>query len=91
MTTHSEQLISLITFCVVVLTNFALLVKMHVKLQDLLVWQQRVDSHLVDTSRHLDPSRDDRRWDEVQRRLESLERKVDRVLTLETKRRDTDE
>ena len=86
-----EKTIAIISVSVVVLTNFALLVRMWVKLQDLLAWQQRLDAHVGDTTRHLDPHRDDFRWIEVQRRLDSLERKVDKVLTFEARRKDTDE
>jgi len=85
------QTLALVSTGIVVLTNFALLVRMGVKVQDLLHWQPRVDSHIADTTKHLDPHRDDYRWTEVQRRLDSLERKVDKVLVLESRKRDTDE
>lgn len=33
--------------------------------------------HEMDNQRHIDPIRDEQRWDELMRRLERIERKID--------------
>jgi hypothetical protein len=39
---------------------------------------ERLRAHELDNRRHLDPERDSERWGELMRRLESIERKVER-------------
>lgn len=67
-----------------VLGNFAILVKMYTKVNELDVWKGRVDAHMADGDRHLDPRRDGRRWDDYEKRLDRIERKLDTVIALES-------
>lgn len=39
---------------------------------------QRLYIHETDTKRHLDPERDERRWQELLRRLDQIEQKIGR-------------
>lgn len=75
--------VSLIGLGVVVLTNFALLVKDHVKVTELVEWREDVDAHMGNTERHIDPKRDGERWSDLTRRMDRMEKKLDNILTLE--------
>lgn len=79
----SSTLIALISLGVVILTNFAYFVKQSVKVSDLVQWREIVDRHLIDSDRHIDPKRDDKRWLDLEKRLDKIDKKVDNLLTLE--------
>lgn len=79
----SSSLVAFISIGVVLLTNFAYLVKQYVKVNDLLKWQESVDRHMADTDRHIDPKRDEKRAAELDKRLDRIEKKVDNLLSLE--------
>ena len=40
---------------------------------------QEVKTHELDTAHHIDPERDERRWQELLRRLDRIEAKLDAV------------
>jgi len=88
-----EKMIPWIMLAMAALGNFAILVKMYVTVTELGLWREKkVDPHIADTEKHLDARRDNWRMDELQRRLERMERKLDTVLAFEAKKKgDTDE
>lgn len=63
--------------------NFAILVRMYVKVQEFDLWKSTVERHISDRECHLDPKRDGWRWDGLEKRLERVERKLDTVIELE--------
>jgi len=79
----SGTIIGWIGIGVTVLGNFAILVKMYTKVTELDQWKAKVDTHMADGERHLDPRRDGRRWDDYEKRLDRIERKLDTVIALE--------
>ena len=72
------------TLASLVLTNFAILVRMNVKTSDLIIWQAKVDIHLADTQKHLDPHRDETRWQDLIKRMDRFEKKLDNLLAVES-------
>ncbi len=67
--------------------------KEFVELVSLVTWRNnKVDPHISDGEKHLDQRRDGWRMDELQRRLERMEKKLDAVLAFEAKKKgETDE
>jgi hypothetical protein len=76
-------IVSLIGLGIIVLTNFALLVKDHVRVQELVEWREDVDLHINNLERHIDPKRDGERWSDLIKRVDKMDRKLDNILTLE--------
>lgn len=72
-----------LTFGVLFLSNFAWLIRMYVKLEDLLEWRRRVESHLSDITIHIDPRRDEDKWKSLYRTLEKMDQKLDNIYLLE--------
>lgn len=66
-----------------VLGNFAILVKMYTKVNELDAWKAGVEQHMKDSEKHLDPRRDGWRWDGFEKRLDRIERKLDTVVAME--------
>lgn len=91
----STEWIGTASLGVMLLGLFYGFVKTFSKVEDLLKWkEQKVDPHLENRSVHLDPARDEKRWDDLTKRLDKLEKKLDRVIELENRPRkqgDTDE
>lgn len=82
-----EKLSLYITVIVILLTNFALLVKMWIRTEDFQRWKDSiVEPHLRDNRIHVDPTRDEARWVDLVRRFERLERKVDMIVSIEKHR-----
>lgn len=82
-------IISLIGLVVVLLGYFAQAVRIDSKVADLVKWREEVDRHMRDRDIHLDPKRDDHRWEELQIRLDKLERKLDGLIQFEKRRGDS--
>jgi hypothetical protein len=74
---------SLVGGIVLLLSNFALLVRMYIRVGDYEKWREVVDRHLADSDRHLDPRRDTERWTELTKRLDKMDKKMDNLLSLE--------
>lgn len=77
-------IVSLIGLGVVLLTNFAILIKDHVKVSELVEWQEEVDRHINNLERHIDPRRDGERHADLIKRMDRMEKKLDN-LTLSEK------
>jgi len=75
--------LELVPVIVAVLANFALIVKMWIHVDTLVKWRVMVDNHISDTTRHLDPQRDDRQWADFIKRLDRLEKKMDDLIMME--------
>jgi len=72
------------------------LVRVKVKVDDLLMWQKdEVSPHIRSTTLHLDPVRDEQRWNKLEQRLDQMNKKLDNLIMFETttkrKQGDTDE
>lgn len=79
----TQVLLSLVSVTVILLTNFALVVRMYVRVGDYEKWRETVDKHISDREVHLDPRRDTERWSELTKRLDKMDKKIDNLLTLE--------
>lgn len=79
----TQVLLSLVSVTVILLTNFALVVRMYVRVGDYEKWRETVDKHISDRDVHLDPRRDTERWSELTKRLDKMDKKIDNLLTLE--------
>lgn len=79
----TQAIISLVTLTVILLTNFAIVVRMYVRVGDYEKWREVVDRHVNDRDVHLDPRRDTERWSELTKRLDKMDKKIDNLLTLE--------
>lgn len=82
-------IISLIGLVVVLLGYFAQAVRIDSKVNDLAKWREKVDHHLDDREIHLDPKRDEQRWQELQAKLNNMERKLDGLIQFEKRRGDS--
>ena len=72
-----------LTIGVLFLSNFAWLVRMYVKLEDLLKWKDDVEKHLKDITIHIDPRRDEEKWKSLYRTLDKMDQKLDSIYLLE--------
>jgi len=72
-----------LTIGVLFLSNFAWLVRMYVKLEDLLKWKDDVEKHLKDITIHIDPRRDEEKWKSLYRTLDKIDQKLDNIYLLE--------
>lgn len=79
----TQIILSLVSVTVILLTNFALVVRMYVRVGDYEKWRETVDRHITDREVHLDPRRDTERWSELTKRLDKMDKKIDNLLTLE--------
>lgn len=79
----TTSIASLVGGIVLLLSNFALLVRMYIRVGDYERWRETIDAHVRDTEIHLDPRRDERRWEDLTKRLDKMDRKIDNLLTLE--------
>lgn len=79
----TQVLLSLVSVTVILLTNFAMVVRMYVRVGDYEKWREAVDRHVSDREVHIDPRRDTERWSELTKRLDKMDKKIDNLLTLE--------
>lgn len=82
-------IISLIGLVVVLLGYFAQAVRVDGKVADLAKWREKVDAHMEDREIHLDPRRDEQRWNDLATKLDKMERKLDGLIQLEKRRGDS--
>lgn len=82
-------IISLTGLVVVLLGYFAKAVVTDSKVSDLVKWREGIERHVADRDIHLDPRRDEQRWDELQTRLDKFERKLDELIRFEKRRGDS--
>lgn len=78
-----SAILGLISLIVILLTNFAIVVRMYIRVGDYEVWRKDVDHHISDTEKHIDPRRDFERWAELTKRIDKMDKKLDNILTLE--------
>lgn len=76
-------IISLVSIVVVLLTNFAIVVRDHYKVLELAEWKKDVEKHLVDTDRHIDPRRDSEWRADLIKRMDKMDKKLDNILSFE--------
>lgn len=75
----SNNVIGWIMLAIVILSNFAIIVRMYVKVTDFEIWKAKMDHHLEDRQIHLDPIRDEQRWNDLTRRMDRMEKKLDNL------------
>lgn len=76
-------IIALVSLIVLLLSNFAIVVRMYIRVGDYEKWRETVDHHIADTEKHIDPRRDSERWSELTKRIDKMDKKLDNILTLE--------
>jgi len=75
----STNIVGWIMLAIVILSNFAIIVKMYVKVTDFEIWKAKVDLHIDNRQIHLDPVRDEQRWNDLTRRMDRMEKKLDNL------------
>lgn len=74
-----SNIIGWIMLAIAILSNFAIIVKMYVKVTDFEIWRAKVDLHLDNRQIHLDPVRDEQRWNDLRKQVDRMEKKLDNL------------
>jgi hypothetical protein len=75
----NTNIVGWIMLAIVILSNFAIIVKMYVKVTDFEIWKAKVELHLDNRQVHLDPIRDEQRWGDLTKRMDRMEKKLDNL------------
>lgn len=71
---HAEVAITIILLLLSLVAQWTII---NNKVAEIAVLQSQLEVHRLDTQHHVDPERDERRWQELIKRLERIEDKID--------------